>query len=324
LKLLCSLGQKGVVVSRKPTFADQKQEYPAGQSLGDHAKALLDDLLAVPLSPGLYLVATPIGNLADITLRALSVLARADSIYCEDTRHSAKLLQHYAISAKTLPFHEHNEDRQIERVLDQVGAGKRVAVISDAGTPLLSDPGFKLVRAAALRGICVISVPGPSAALTALTASGLPTDSFFFVGFLPPKQSARRTRLTELAPIPGSLVIFEAPHRIGETLADMADVLGDRNAVVARELTKLHENITRGHLRTLAEAHAKGSLKGEIVIVVGPCEAQAVSDDMIDARLIEVLDVMSLKDAARTIADELGVSKGRVYALGVKVRDRSL
>jgi 16S rRNA (cytidine1402-2'-O)-methyltransferase len=281
------------------------------------------DLLAKPLTPGLYLVATPIGNLADMTLRALSVLARADIIYCEDTRHSAKLLQHYAIHAKTRPFHEHNEEREIERAIRDLESGKRIAMISDAGTPLLSDPGFKLVRAAAAAGVPVISIPGPSAALTALTASGLPTDFFFFAGFLPPKQAARRARLAELSQIPGSLVIFEAPHRVAEALADMADVLGERAAVIARELTKLHEDIARGSLRTLAEATFGETLKGEIVLVVGPGRAEPVSDETINARLAEALEGMSLKDAAKALADELGVPKARIYGLGIKAKDRS-
>jgi 16S rRNA (cytidine1402-2'-O)-methyltransferase len=221
------------------------------------------------------------------------------------------------------PFHEHNEDRAIERALGDVEAGKRIAVISDAGTPLLSDPGFRLVRTAAERGIPVISIPGPSAALTALTTSGLPTDAFLFAGFLPPKQAARRTRLAELAQVPATLVLYEAPHRVAEALADMADVLGDRPAVIARELTKLHENTVRGTLRTLAEAGAKETLKGEIAIVVGPAKPQSVSDDAIEARLLEALGAMSLKDAAKSIALELNVSKARVYALGVKMKDRS-
>jgi 16S rRNA (cytidine1402-2'-O)-methyltransferase len=290
--------------------------------LADRAGEALEALAAEPLASGIYLVATPIGNLADITLRALSVLARADIVCCEDTRHSAKLLQHYSITAKTLPLHEHNEDREVERVLAEADSGKRIAVISDAGTPLLSDPGFRLVRAAAARDIPVTSIPGPSAVLTALTTSGLPTDAFFFAGFLPPKSAARRTRLAEIAQIPGSLVIFEAPHRVGDALADMADVLGNRVAVVARELTKLHETIARGTLRTLADQCAETPLKGEIVVVTGPAEAQAVSDDAIRARLDEMLGEMSLKDAAKTIAGELGVSKSRVYSLGVKAKDR--
>ena len=312
-----------MLVSRDPIPADRQQYPPQASKLADRVKEALEDLAADPLTSGIYLVATPIGNLADITLRALAVLSRADVVYCEDTRHSAKLLQHYSIAAKTLPLHEHNEDREIERVLSEAEAGKRIAIISDAGTPLLSDPGFRLVRTAASRNIPVISIPGPSAVLTALTTSGLPTDAFFFAGFLPPKQAARRTRLAEIAQIPGSLIIFEAPHRVEDALADMADVLGNRAAVVARELTKLHETMTRGTLRALADQFAGSTLKGEIVIVVGPPEPQAVSDDAISVRLDEVLGEMSLKDAAKTIAGELGVPKSRVYALGVKAKDES-
>jgi 16S rRNA (cytidine1402-2'-O)-methyltransferase len=310
-------------VSRDPRLADRQQDKPDRQRLAERAKEALQDLIASPLAPGIYLVATPIGNLADITLRALAVLSRADTVYCEDTRHSAKLLQHYAIAARTLPFHEHNEDREIERVLSEAEAGKRVAIISDAGTPLLSDPGFRLVRTAAARGIPVTSIPGPSAVLTALTTSGLPTDAFFFAGFLPPKTAARRTRLSELARIPGTLVIFEAPHRVEEALADMADVLGDRAAAVARELTKLHETVARGTLRALAAQGAELPSKGEFVLLVGPAEPQAVSDETISARLDQVLPDMSLKDAAKAIAGELGVPKSRVYALGVKTKDQT-
>jgi len=312
-----------MVVSRDSSPADMQQNKTEASKLADRAKEALEDLAADPLASGIYLVATPIGNLADITLRALTILSRADIVYCEDTRHSAKLLQHYSIAAKTLPLHEHNEDREIERVLSEAGNGKRIAIISDAGTPLLSDPGFRLVRTAATRGIPVMSIPGPSAVLTALTTSGLPTDAFFFAGFLPPKQAARRTRLAEIAPIPGSLVIFEAPHRVAEALADMADVLGNRAAVLARELTKLHETIARGTLQELAEDYAGAPLKGEIVIVVGPAEPQLVSDDTINQRLDEALGEMSLKDAAKAIAGELGVSKSRVYALGVKAKDEN-
>jgi 16S rRNA (cytidine1402-2'-O)-methyltransferase len=285
------------------------------------AEAVLGGLLSEPLAPGLYLVATPIGNLSDITLRALSVLARADSIYCEDTRHSAKLLHHYGISARTRPFHEHNEDRENERIIAELKSGKRVAIISDAGTPLISDPGFKLVRSAAAEGVAVISVPGASALLSALTTSGLPTDSFFFAGFLPPKQAARRARLAELSQIPGSLVFYEAPHRVAETVGDMAQLLGVRQAVVARELTKLHEEIVRGELGDLARLTAEDSLKGEVVIVVGPEQVQAVSDETLTDRLARALEVMSLKDAAKALADEFGVPKARVYGLGIKAKD---
>jgi 16S rRNA (cytidine1402-2'-O)-methyltransferase len=275
------------------------------------------------LAPGLYLVATPIGNLADITIRAITVLARSDVIYCEDTRRSAKLLRYYGITARTRPLHEHNEDREIGRALARLEDGKRIAIIADAGTPLLSDPGFKLVRAAAAAGIGVFAIPGPSAALAALTASGLPTDAFFFAGFLPPKPAARRVRLTALSQIPGSIVFFEPPHRVGEALADMADILGDRSAVLARELTKMHEDILRGSLSALAETTAGRAVKGEVVIVVGPEQVRSVSDDVLSARLLEALELMSLKNAATALADEFGVPKARIYALGLKAKGRA-
>ncbi len=284
---------------------------------GARAQEAIARLLSEPLDAGLYLVSTPIGNLGDITLRALGVLARADIIYCEDTRHSAKLLQHYSITARTRPFYDHNEDREIERAISDLESGKRIAIISDAGTPLLSDPGFKLVRAAAAAGVPVVPVPGASALLAALTASGLPTDAFFFAGFLPPKRASRRARLAELSPIPGSLVFYEAPHRVAETLNDMAGLLGERQAVVARELTKLHEEIARGSLAELADTVAE-DMKGEVVIVVGPLQAQVISDETLGARLAAALEVMSLKDAARALADEFGVPKARVYGLGIK------
>lgn len=285
------------------------------------AQGVIAGLLSEPLAAGLYLVATPIGNLGDITLRALSVLARADIIYCEDTRHSAKLLQHYGIATRTRPFHDHNEERESARVIDELKADRRIAIISDAGTPLLSDPGFKLVRAAAAEDIPVVAIPGASALLPALTTSGLPTDAFFFAGFLPPKQAARRARLAELSAIPGSLVFYEAPHRVAETIPDMARLLGSRDAVIARELTKLHEDVRRGTLAELAEATPMEGLKGEVVIVVGPEQAQAVSDETLTARLAGALEVMSLKDAAKALADEFGVPKARVYGLGIKAKD---
>jgi 16S rRNA (cytidine1402-2'-O)-methyltransferase len=280
-------------------------------------------LLQEPLASGLYLVATPIGNLGDITLRALSVLARADVVYCEDTRHSAKLLQHFSISATTRPLHDHNEDSERGRVLRDLEAGKRIALISDAGTPLISDPGFKLVRDCAAAGHPVICIPGPSSVITAIAASGLPTDAFFFVGFLPPKQAARRSRLSELKSVPGTLVFFEAPQRVGESLSDMADVLGARDAVMARELTKLHEELARGTLADLATGIAARDIKGEIVLIVGPATAPEATDADISAKLEIALQSMSLKDAAKAVADALGVAKSRVYDLGLKLKDRS-
>lgn len=307
-----------------------KDRHGMGEKGQSSAVALLQSidrdmtrLLREPIAPGLYLIATPIGNLADITLRALSILARADIVYCEDTRHSAKLLQHFSIHALTKPFHDHNEEAEQRRILEHVQAGKAVAVISDAGTPLVSDPGFKLVREASAEGYPVIAVPGPSAVLAALTASGLPTDAFYFAGFLPPRVAARRAKLAALSDIPGSLVFFESPQRAAEALADMADVLGDRSAVMARELTKLHEEFSRGRLADLAKAAGLRDLKGEIVVVVGPSETPAITDDEIQARLKDALQSMSLKDAAKALSDALGVPKTRIYDLGLKAKNDS-
>jgi 16S rRNA (cytidine1402-2'-O)-methyltransferase len=308
-------------VSKEATLPNDGLSGATAQALAAHVGNALADLVREPLAAGLYLVATPIGNLTDITLRALAVLWRADVIYCEDTRHSARLLDHFAISTRRRPFHEHNEEREIARTLEDLTAGKRIAVISDAGTPLVSDPGFKLVRAAAADGIPVFSIPGPSATLTALTASGLPTDAFFFAGFLPPKTAARRARLAELSRIPATLVFYEAPQRVEETLADMAVVFGDRDAVIARELTKRHEEISRGRLSALSHAIAGHPLKGEVVLLVGAPGAEVVSDEEIAARLAGAMTHMSLKDAAKAIADDLGVPKARVYALGLKAKD---
>ncbi len=281
--------------------------------------------LGLPLAPGLYLVATPIGHLADMTLRAIAVLARADVVYCEDTRRSRTLLAHYAARTPLRPYHEHNAEEQRPRVLKELADGRVVALISDAGTPLISDPGFKLVREAAAAGHAVMAVPGPSAALAALTVAGLPTDAFFFAGFLPARGGARRSRLAELAAVPATLLFFEAPTRTADTLADLAAGLGNREAAVARELTKLHEDVRRARLADLAHALALDPPKGEVVIVVGPPEAGEVTDAEIAARLAPALESLSLRDASRLVAETLNVPKGRVYdvALGLKRGERS-
>jgi 16S rRNA (cytidine1402-2'-O)-methyltransferase len=271
-----------------------------------------------PLSPGLYLVATPIGNLGDISIRALSVLARADVVLCEDTRHSRTLLAHFAISTPTRPYHEHNAARERPRVLRELESGARVALISDAGTPLVSDPGWKLVRAALDAGHRVEALPGASATLAALSVAGLPTDAFFFAGFLPPKGAARRTRIAELKDVPATLVFFEAPSRVGEALADLAAGLGDRPAAAARELTKLHEEVRRGPLRALAAELGDAAIKGEVVIVVGPPQQADVADADIAARLATALEEMSLRDASKMVAEALGVPKSRVYEIGLR------
>ncbi len=273
------------------------------------------------LPAGLYLVATPIGNLGDVTLRALSVLARADIVLCEDTRHSRTLLQHFGIATRTRPYHEHNAARERPRALHDLEAGRRIALISDAGTPLISDPGWKLVREALDAGHRVEALPGASSALAALMLAGLPTDAFFFAGFLPPRSAARRARLVELKSVPGTLIFFEAPARVPETLADLAAVLGDRPAAIARELTKRFEEVRRGRLALLAAGLHEEAIKGEVVIVVGPPQQGEVSDADISARLETALSQMSLRDAAKVVAEALGVPKSRVYDLGLR-RDK--
>ncbi|MGI9403700.1 MAG: 16S rRNA (cytidine(1402)-2'-O)-methyltransferase [Hyphomicrobium sp.] len=271
------------------------------------------------LAPGLYLVATPIGSLGDITLRALSVLSRAEVILCEDTRHSRILLAHYGVATPTRPYHEHNAARERPRVLADLQAGRRVALISDAGTPLISDPGLKLVRAALDAGHRVECLPGASATLAALSVAGLPTDAFFFAGFLPTKAAARRARIAELKDIPSTLVFFEAPSRVAETLVDLGAELGARPAAIARELTKLHEEVRRALLSDLAASVKGETIKGEVVIVVGPPQREEVTDAVITAQLQGALEDASLRDASKAIAEALGVPKTRVYDLGLRL-----
>jgi 16S rRNA (cytidine1402-2'-O)-methyltransferase len=297
-------------------------EVGSAQATALRAAAEFERLAGVELAAGLYLVSTPIGNLADITLRALSVLARADVIYCEDTRHSRTLLSHYSIRATLRPYHEHNAEEQRPRILAELGAGKTVALISDAGTPLISDPGFKLVRDAAAAEHAVVAIPGASAVLTALPVSGLPTDAFFFAGFLPAREGARRTRIEELAGVPGTLVFFESPGRAGAALKDLAGVLGARPAVLARELTKLHEDVVRGSLAELAERFAEVEPKGEVVLVVGPPGEGVTTDADIEAQLQAALKSWSVRDAAKVVSDALKVPKARVYELALKVKQR--
>jgi 16S rRNA (cytidine1402-2'-O)-methyltransferase len=283
----------------------------------------LAELLARPLQPGLYLVATPIGNLGDISLRALAVLARADLIAAEDTRHSKKLLSHFGLRGELTPYHEHNAEKERPRLIARLRAGQSVALISDAGTPLISDPGYKLVREVLKEGLPVTSIPGPSAALAALTNSGLPTDTFLFAGFLPPKSGPRRARLGELKSVPATLMFFETAPRLAKSLADMADLLGPREAAIAKELTKLHENVTRGRLDEVAARFDAGdSLKGEFVVVVAPPAADIgePSDEMIAEQLAKALKLESFRDAVRSVAEVLNVSRARVYELGLKLK----
>jgi 16S rRNA (cytidine1402-2'-O)-methyltransferase len=281
-------------------------------------EALLD-LLDRPLAPGLYLVATPIGNLGDVSLRALAILAHAPLIAAEDTRHSKKLLSHFGIRGELTPYHEHNAERERPKLLARIRSGSAVALISDAGTPLVSDPGYKLVREALDEGLTVTSIPGPSAALAALTSAGLPTDTFLFAGFLPPKAGPRQTRLATLKDVPATLILFETPQRLAKSLADMAHVLGAREAVIAREMTKLHETVMRGTLDKLCEEVEDQAPKGEIVVVVAP--PAPAGTDVTEARIVEELQLAmqtkSFRDAVRAVAEELQVKRARVYELGL-------
>jgi 16S rRNA (cytidine1402-2'-O)-methyltransferase len=289
-------------------------------ALARRAAEEIDALLAQALPAGLYLVATPIGNLGDITLRALAALARADVLYCEDTRHSGTLLAHFSIARTLRPYHEHNAQRERPRILAALAEGKSVALISDAGTPLVSDPGYKLVREALAAGHRVLSLPGPSALLAAFASAGLATDTFLFAGFLPARQAARRARLAQLKAVPATLVFFEAPSRLADCLADIDRVLGPRETAVARELTKLYEEVRRGTPAELAQWAVGTPPRGEIVVLVGPPVAQTVTDEAIAAKLTPMLSEMSLSDAARAAADELGVAKARAYDIGIALK----
>jgi 16S rRNA (cytidine1402-2'-O)-methyltransferase len=266
------------------------------------------------LASGLHIVATPIGNLGDITLRALATLAGADLIACEDTRVTRKLLDRYGIATPLSPYHDHNAAKARPMILRRLAEDAAVALVSDAGTPLISDPGYKLVRAAQEAGHAITALPGASSLLAALSVAGLPTDQFFFVGFLPPKQAARRASIVELARIPATLVLFETGPRIAATLADLAAGLGRREAALCRELTKLHEETRRGDLESLAQGCAANKPRGEIVLVIAPPQAQerpSLSDT--EALLRAALSRVSLKDAVGEVADATGLPRREVY-----------
>jgi 16S rRNA (cytidine1402-2'-O)-methyltransferase len=266
------------------------------------------------IAPGLHIVSTPIGNLGDITLRALATLAAADLIACEDTRVTRKLIDRYVIATPLTPYHDHNAVAARPKLLQRLAEGAAIALVSDAGTPLLSDPGFKLVRAAQAAGHNVTVLPGASAPLAALALAGLPTDEFLFAGFLPPKQAARRVRIAELAAIPATLVLFETAPRIAAALGDLAAGLGPREAAVCRELTKLHEEVRRGGLAELAQRFGEADTRGEIVLVIGPPAAAppaAIGDA--DPLLREALTRASLKDAVSEVAQATGLPRREVY-----------
>ena len=275
-----------------------------------------------PLVPGLHIVATPIGNMRDITLRALDVLREADLIACEDTRVFAKLASHYGIAAPTVGYSDATQDAAEPKIVRALAAGKRVALVSDAGMPLISDPGYRLVRAALAGDHVVTSAPGASAVPMALALSGLPTDRFFFGGFLPAKESERRRAIASAAAVPATLVFFEAPHRLAASLVDLADLLGSRPAAIARELTKLFEEVRRGPLTELAQHYAlHPDVRGEIVLVIGPPgETEAPAAERLDEALRSAMAGASVKDAAAEVAARYGLRRRDVYARALELK----
>jgi 16S rRNA (cytidine1402-2'-O)-methyltransferase len=277
-----------------------------------------------PLPSGLYITATPIGNARDITLRALSVLRNCDAIVAEDTRMTSRLLSIYAISRPLLIYNDHNASAMRPKLLRRLRDGQSLAVVTDAGTPLISDPGYRLVRAAREEGLPVIPIPGPSAVTTALSGAGIPCDQFFFAGFLPVKVGERQTALNALRSIPATLVFFESPHRIADSLSEMATVLGNRDAAVARELTKIHEEIRRGTLPELAAYYAASiQVKGEIVVLVAP-PSQSPGPDFtrIDSLLQQALPFMPVKAAATLVAEATDAPRRDVYLRALALGER--
>lgn len=285
--------------------------------------------------PGtLYIVATPIGNLEDITQRALRVLREVDLVACEDTRHTRLLLNHFGIKTKTISYHEHNERQRAEQLCKLLEDGKSVAIVSDAGTPLISDPGFRIVQSAIARGIPVVSIPGATAFVTALVASGLAPDQFFFAGFLPARANARRTRLEELSTVAATLVFYEAPHRIAPALRDAREVLGNRDAAVARELTKVHEEIARGSLEELAQRFSgEQPARGEMVVLISGANSSAersaatgesTSPSHLLFQRVNELESKGLdgKAALKQAARELGLKRAEAYRLLVAQKNR--
>jgi 16S rRNA (cytidine1402-2'-O)-methyltransferase len=294
---------------KRPDRASRQGEKPR------HFRIFGYDVAAERLPAGLYLVATPIGNLGDVTLRALETLAAADVVACEDSRVTRRLFERYAIATPLVPYHDHNAATARPKLIARLDAGEAVALVSDAGTPLVSDPGFKLARAAHQAGHAVTALPGASAVLASLAVAGLPTDRFLFVGFLPPREAARRARIGELTATPATLVLFESGARIAAMLADLTAVLGARSAAVCRELTKLHEEVRRADLGELAHHYAQGGeTRGEFVVVVGPpAEAVAANVADLDARLQRALASASLKSAVEAVTAATGQNRRLVY-----------
>jgi 16S rRNA (cytidine1402-2'-O)-methyltransferase len=302
---------------------------PASTNLPEHLSepasrtfTVAGHLLTAPKAvPGLHLVSTPIGNLGDITLRALETLAGVDIIACEDTRITRRLTERYSISALLKPYHEHNATLARPKFLEGLAQGASIALVSDAGTPLISDPGFKLVREVCAAGHQVIALPGPSSVLAALAVAALPTDRFFFEGFLPSKESARRVRLTELARIDATLVIFESGNRVEECLRDLADIMGARDAAICRELTKLHEEVRRAPLAELAKSAGALETRGEFVLVIGPPAGNAgiMGESDLDELLRSALKQGSVKDAVAHAVEVSGRPRREIYARALEL-----
>ncbi|MEP6356275.1 MAG: 16S rRNA (cytidine(1402)-2'-O)-methyltransferase [Hyphomicrobiales bacterium] len=282
-------------------------------------------LRAKPLESALYIVATPIGNLGDITLRALQTLAGANMIACEDTRVTGKLLQRFSIKTRMVAYHDHNAAKQSPRMLSTLENGQSIALVSDAGTPLISDPGFRLINDVLEAGHKVIPLPGASSPIVALSAAGLPTDAFMFAGFLPPKKAARMARLTQLADIPATLVFLESPKRIAGVLTDCVDALGsERDAAVGRELTKLYETFSRGTVSELAAQFARDDTpKGEIVLMIGPPVEKTINQDVIDRDLRDLLKTHQIKEAASLLSKQLGLPKRDLYQRALALKEEA-
>jgi 16S rRNA (cytidine1402-2'-O)-methyltransferase len=278
-------------------------------------RLLAQEIEAPQADPGLYLVATPIGNLGDMTLRGLEILAGVDVIACEDTRVTRRLTDRYGVTTPLVAYHDHNAETARPKLLARLAQGQSVALVSDAGTPLISDPGYKLVREARDAGFVVTAAPGASAVMAAVASAGLPTDRFMFEGFLPPREQARKSRIAEIAEVPATLVFFETGPRIAAMLDDLVTVLGARDAAVCRELTKLHEEVRRGDLAALARAYDEGAeTRGEFVVVVGPpAAAPPVATDALDDLLRRALATASLKDAVEAVVAATGHKRRLVY-----------
>jgi 16S rRNA (cytidine1402-2'-O)-methyltransferase len=320
---LASISLYIAIMRATPAPTTSSEDTPAASA---RTFAISGHLLIAPKAvPGLHLVATPIGNLGDITLRALETLAGVDIIACEDTRITRRLTERYSISGTLKQYHEHNAEQARPKILEKLSQGASIALVSDAGTPLISDPGFKLVREVTAAGFNVISLPGPSSVLAALAVAALPTDRFFFEGFLPSRQMARRARLTELSRIDATLVMFDSGNRVQDTLADLAEIMGTRDAAICRELTKMHEEVRRATVAELAADADALETRGEFVLVIGPpaAGAQVMAQTDLDDMLRAALQRDSVKDAVAQAVEVSGRPRREIYARALELARES-